>query len=130
MKANVVSYNAVVEVTSSSVIHAVKADVLTQTVVVGSGCPRPPRREPRSTPTTSAPRRPCGGPRLLRRTLGPWRLSWRRRSCKRKRLWKTLGIFIVVGARWAYVGIGHRYVFVGIDCLCGVGIGCLFVGID
>ena len=40
---------------------------------------RHPRREPRSTPTTSAPRRPCGGPRLLRRTLGPWRLSWRRR---------------------------------------------------
>ena len=130
VKANVASFNAVVEVTSSSVIHAVKADVLTQTVVVGSGCPRPPRREPRSTPTTSAPRRPCGGPRLLRRTLGPWRLSWRRRSCKRKRLWKTLGIFIVVGARWAYVGIGHRYVFVGIDCLCGVGIDCLFVGID
>ena len=37
---------------------------------------------------------------------------------------------IVVGARWAYVEIGHRYVFVGIDCLCGVGIDCLFVGID
>ena len=65
MKANVVSYNAVVEVTSSSVIHAVKADVLTQTVVVGSGCPRPPRREPRSTPTTSAPRRLGGHSAML-----------------------------------------------------------------